>query len=95
MHISCTGCPAAPSACGDCVVTHLAPVAAPGPAVLGAHPDRPIDLLPVESVEPGSVPLDPRERAAVDAFARAGLVSRERAEHVRARRTTRRLVAAG
>lgn len=69
MIVECATCPAAGHRCGDCVVTVLA-----GLPVLDSAGD-----------DPGHLPLDAAERAAVARFVAAGLLDRRYAASVRAR----------
>lgn len=89
--IDCETCPVRGRHCGDCMVPVLAKVWLGDPAVRPAavaepeheHGDR-----------PASLPLDFEETEAVEAFVRAGLISRASVAGVRAQ-STRPSIAAG
>lgn len=79
--IDCQTCPVRGRHCGDCMVPVLATVWLTDPPV------RPRAATPQGGAGGGSLPLDFEETEAVEAFARAGLISRTEASGVRARST--------
>lgn len=77
--IDCETCPVRGRHCGDCMVPVLAKVWLADPPVRPAAPER--------ETRAASLPLDFEETEAVEAFVRAGLVSRAEASRVRAQST--------
>ena len=83
LTISCSTCPVRGGSCADCVVAAV--LAAPPVARLPQPVPPQVDMAFGAQVE---MTLDLDERAAVDRFARAGLVSAGGATRARARSTT-------
>lgn len=79
--IDCETCPVRGRHCGDCMVPVLATVWLDDPPV------RPTAPAPQEVSHGAGLPLDFEETEAVEAFVRAGLISRTEATSVRARST--------
>lgn len=79
--IDCETCPVRGRHCGDCMVPVLAQV------WLADPPVRPTAPTPHSGSPGDALPLDFEETEAVEAFARAGLISRREATSVRARST--------
>lgn len=84
--IDCETCPVRGRHCGDCIVPVLGRVWLADPV-----PPRPVAQprpQPEHQHRPATMPLDFEETEAVEAFVRAGLVSRADASRVRAQSTT-------
>ena len=93
--IDCQTCPVRGRHCGDCFVPVLARLWLDEPRV---RPDEPSERVHEQSPHAeatGGVPLDAEERAAVNAFVRAGLVHPEEASRARAQLTRVGRYAAG
>lgn len=82
MTIDCESCPVRGRHCGDCFV----------PVLGRAWLEEPTTRRPEPVEDPGeraaTMPLDFEETEAVEAFARAGLISRVEAHGARAQSTT-------
>lgn len=92
LHIDCETCPVRGRYCGDCFVPVLARVWVDDPAPRPRQAPRPEASGPA----PGArLALDYEEQEAVEAFARAGLISPREARTVRAQSTIPTWVAVG
>ncbi|MCK0114008.1 hypothetical protein MWU75_17845 [Ornithinimicrobium sp. F0845] len=80
--IDCETCPVRGRHCGDCMVPVLAKVWLADPPVRAAEPAG------ESGVRAAGLPLDFEETEAVEAFVRAGLISRAEASGVRAQSTS-------
>lgn len=87
MTIDCETCPVRGRHCDDCFVPVLAKVWLQDPAV-GPRQARAAEPSREPRERPATMPLDFEETEAVEAFVRAGLISRADAHGVRAQSTT-------